>query len=81
MKENKDQERGKVHIFYLCDYWNESSQYCEQEWRPSFFDTEEEALKHLQKTFMTDNLEPIYYETLKEYQENEGDFIIIGVRV
>jgi len=77
----KNQDRGKVHIFYLCDYWNEYTQYCEQDWSPYFFDSEEEALKHLQENLMTDDDEPIYYETLKEYQENEGEFMVIGVRV
>lgn len=80
MTEN-NQGTHKVHIFFLCDYWNEYTQYCEQYWKPSFFDSEEEALKDLQQNLLTDDDEPIYYETLKEYQENEGKFMVIGVRV
>jgi len=79
MTEN-NQDTHKVHIFHLCDHWNEYSGYYEPYWIPSFFDSEEEALKDLQENWMNDD-GPIYYETLKEYQENEGKYMLIGVRV
>jgi hypothetical protein len=73
-----NQDTHKVHIFFLCEDFNEWSGYCEPYWSPSFFDSEEEALKYLQENWPPDDGP---YESLKEYQENEWQYMVIGVRV
>lgn len=83
MNENKQdsKDRGKVHIVWLVDYFNEFTQYCEEELRISYFKDEDEALQYLKENIVDDWGEPFPFETLKEYRDNLHAIETIGVEL